>query len=91
MNKAEFITAFADKAGITKVEADVAFSAIFEIIAAELAKQEKVVIPGFGSFTSKVRAERKGRNPSTGKEMTIPKAVVAHFKAAAQLKDIINK
>ena len=91
MNKAEFIAALAEKAGITKSEAEVAFSATFEIITSELAKQEKVMIPGFGGFATKVRAERKGRNPATGQEMTIPKAVVAHFKAAAQLKEIINK
>lgn len=91
MNKAEFIAALAEKAGITKSEADSIFAATFDLITSELAKQEKVVIPGFGNFTTKVRAERKGRNQSTGQEMTIPEAVVAHFKPATQLKDLINK
>lgn len=91
MNKAEFIDALAEKAGISKSDAEVAYAATFEVITEELAKQEKVMVPGFGSFTTKVRAERKGRNPATGQEMTIPKAVVAHFKPATQLKEIINK
>lgn len=91
MNKADFIAEMAEKAGITKSEAEAAFSAVFEILTAELAKQEKVVIPHFGTFSSKVRAARKGRNPSTGEEITIPEAVVASFKSSTQLKDAINK
>jgi DNA-binding protein HU-beta len=90
MNKAELIAAIAEKAGITKVEAEVAFSATFEVIADALAKQDKVAIPGFGNFATKIREERKGRNPATGKDIIIPKAVVANFKVAAQLKDSIN-
>ena len=63
----------------------------FDTITEELVKQEKIMIPGFGGFSSKVRSERKGRNPSTGKEMVIPKAIVASFKPAAQLKESINQ
>ena len=91
MNKAEFITALADKSGITKSEAEAAYTTTFELISSELANQEKVIIPHFGTFSTKVRAERQGRNPSTGQEMTIPEAVVAHFKVAVQLKEKINK
>lgn len=90
MNKAEFITAIAEQAGLTKTQAEAAFQVTFAIITSALAKQDKVMIPGFGGFSSKVRAERKGRSPSTGKEITIPKAMVAQFKAATQLKETIN-
>lgn len=90
MTKAELIAAIAEKADITKAQAETAFNATFEVISAQLAKQEKVMVPGFGGFSTKVRAERKGRNPSTGKEITIPKAVVAGFKPATQLKESIN-
>lgn len=48
------------------------------------------MIPGFSEFPTKVREERKGWNSSTGKEMTILKTVVANFKAAMQLKEIIH-
>jgi DNA-binding protein HU-beta len=91
MNKAELIAAIATKAGITKEDAMIAFSATFETIADAMAKQEKIAIPGFGNFQVKVRAERKGRNPATGAEMIIPKAIVANFKPATQLKEIINQ
>lgn len=90
MNKAEFITAIAEKSGMAKADVEVIFSATFDTITEALVKQDKIAIPGFGSFATKVREERKGRNPSTGKEMTIPKTVVANFKAATQLKENIN-
>jgi DNA-binding protein HU-beta len=90
MNKAELLSAIAEKAGITKEAAQTAFSATFEIIAETMAKLDKVAIPGFGNFQGKLRAERKGRNPSTGKDIIIPQAVVANFKAATQLKEKMN-
>lgn len=90
MNKKEFIAAIAEKSGMTKADVEVIFSATFDTITEALVKQNKIMIPGFGSFSTKVREERKGRNPSTGKEMTIPTIVVANFKAATQLKENIN-
>ena len=56
----------------------------------EAVKEAKVMIPGFGGFAVKTRAARKGRNPSTGKEMEIPEAKVASFKVSSQLKELIN-
>ena len=90
MNKAELIAAIADKAGISKKDAEIAFSATFEIITTAMVSQDKIAIPGFGNFVTKVRAERKGRNPSTGKDIVIPKTIVVNFKAATQLKDSVN-
>lgn len=90
MTKAEMIAIIAEKTGLTKSQAESAFSATFETITELLAKQEKAMIPGFGGFSSKVRAERKGRNPATGKEIIIPKSIVASFKPAVQLKEKIN-
>lgn len=91
MNKAELIALIADKSGITKSQAELALKATFETITEELVKQEKVMIQGFGGFSTKVRPERKGRNPATGKEILIPKAIVANFKPALQLKESINQ
>lgn len=90
MNKAELIASIAEKSGLTKTQAESAFSATFETITAIMVQQEKVMIPGFGGFSTKVRNERKGRNPASGKEMIIPKAIVANFKPATQLKETIN-
>lgn len=90
MNKAELIAAIAEKSNLTKSQAEAAFGAMFDTIAKVMTTQGKILIPGFGGFSVKERAERVGRNPSTGKPITIPKAMVASFKPATQLKQIIN-
>ena len=90
MNKSELIASIAEKSNLTKDQAENALKAVFETITDVMVKQDKVMIPGFGGFSTKIRAERKGRNPSSGKEMIIPKAIVANFKVAIQLKEIIN-
>jgi len=90
MTKAELIAMIAEKTGLTKTQTESVFSATFATITELMTKQTDVMVPGFGKFITKIRAERKGRNPSTGKEITIPKATVASFKPASQLKEIIN-
>lgn len=60
------------------------------VISEALAKQDKIAVPGFGTFSTKIRTERKGRNPSNGEEMTIPRALVVNFKPAPQLKEKLN-
>ena len=91
MTKAEFIAAIAEKTSISKNDVELVYSAIFSTLTEVLAKQDKIAIPKFGNFATKIRAERKGRNPSSGQEMIIPRAVVANFKPATQLKDALNK
>ena len=90
MNKAELIAAIADKANLTKAQAELAYKAVFDTIADQLAKLDKVMIPGFGGFSSKKRPARKGRNPSNGQEILIAESIVASFKAASQLKELMN-
>lgn len=91
MTKAEFIAAISEKLGFTKAQSETVCDTVFDTIADVLVKQDKILIPGFGGFSTKIRAERKGRNPSTQKEMIIPKAVVVSFKPATQLKEKVNK
>lgn len=91
MTKTELIALIAEKTGLTKSQAENTFNTTFETIAELMAKQQDVSIPGFGKFVTKIRAERKGRNPSTGQEIIIPKATVANFKPASQLKEAINE
>lgn len=90
MNKSELIGLIAEKSNLTKAQAEIAFNSTFEVITETLIKESKVMIPGFGGFAVKTRAERKGRNPSTGQEMVIPEARVASFKVSSQLKELIN-
>ena len=87
MTKQELIAAVAENAGIKKVEAEKAITATFETITHAL---EKVQLVGFGTFEVKDRAARKGRNPKTGEEITIPASKNPSFKAGKALKDAVN-
>ena len=90
MTKADFINYLAAKLNMSKTEADTVFSAVFETLTEVLVNQDKMLVPDFGTFSTKIREERAGRNPATGKEMTIPRAVVINFKSATRLKEKLN-
>ena len=91
MNKTELIAAVAEKAGLSKKDADAAVSAVFDAVTAELAKGEKVQLIGFGTFEVRERAAKTGRNPRTGETITIPASKVPAFKAGAALKNAVAK
>lgn len=91
MNKTELVASVAEKAGITKKDAEKVINAVFNSIEEALANNDKVQIIGFGTFEVKTREERKGRNPQTGKEITIPASKSPVFKAGKGLKDVVNK
>lgn len=85
MNKAELISAIAEKTGFTKVQAKSALEAFVGATTDALKAGDKVSLVGFGTFAVTKRAERKGRNPQTGKEMTIKAKKVVKFKAGSEL------
>jgi DNA-binding protein HU-beta len=91
MNRAELIELIADRAEVTKAAAERALSGLLEAIATSLQKGEPVVLVNFGTFVVKTRAARKGRNPQTGKEITIKEAKVVSFKAGKALKETVKK
>lgn len=91
MNKTELVASVAEKAGMTKKDAEKVINAVFSSIEEALANEDKVQIIGFGTFEVKTREERKGRNPQTGKEITIPASKSPVFKAGKGLKDVVNK
>ena len=91
MNKAELVAAVAEKSGLSKKDSEKAVTAAFDVISDELAKGGKVQLVGFGSFESKVRNARIGRNPRTKEEIEIPASRVPVFKAGKALKDSIVK
>ena len=91
MNKAELVAAVAEKSGLSKKDSDKAVTAAFDIISEALAKGGKVQLVGFGSFESKVRNARIGRNPRTKQEIEIPASRVPVFKAGKALKDDVAK
>ena len=90
MNKAELVAVMAEKAEISKKDAEKALKAFTEVVAEEMKKGEKVQLVGFGTFETSERAARTGRNPQTGAEMTIPASKAPKFKAGKALKDSIN-
>ena len=91
MNKAELVSAVAEKAGLSKKDSEKAINAAFESITETLAAGEKVQLVGFGSFEVKKRAARIGRNPKTKESIEIPASVVPVFKAGKALKDAVAK
>ena len=90
MNKADLIAAIAAKTGETKKNAEASINALIDVIAESLKDGEKIQVVGFGSFEVRERAERKGRNPQTGKEMKIAAKKAPVFKAGKALKDAVN-
>ena len=91
MNKTELIAATAEKAGLTKKDAERALNAAFEAITASLVAGDKVQVSGFGIFETKKREARTGRNPLTKETIQIPATRVPGFKASKSLKDAVAK
>ena len=90
MNKTELVNAVATKSELTKQDSKKAVDALFESISNTLAKEEKIQLLGFGTFEVRERAERTGRNPQTGEEMTIPASKVPAFKPGKELKAAVK-
>ena len=90
MNKAELVAAVAEKAEISKKDAEAAVKALTDVVAEELKKGEKVQLVGFGTFEVSSRAAREGRNPQSGAPMKIAASKAPKFKAGKALKDMLN-
>ena len=91
MNKTELIAAVAEKAGITKKDAERVINATVDTITASLVAGDKVQVSGFGIFEVKTREARIGRNPRTKEEIKIPATKLPAFKASKTLKDAVAK
>jgi DNA-binding protein HU-beta len=89
LNKTELVGLIAEKAEITKKDAEKTLSAVLDSIEETMVKGDKVQLVGFGTFEVRERAERTGRNPQTGADITIPAAKVPAFKPGKALKDAI--
>ncbi|WP_434310815.1 HU family DNA-binding protein [Hominifimenecus sp. rT4P-3] len=90
MNKTELIAAVAEKAEISKKDAEKALKAFTDTVAQELKNGEKVQLVGFGTFEVSKREAREGRNPRTGETMKIAATNMPKFKAGKALKDMMN-
>ena len=90
MTKNELIAVTAEKAGMTKKDAERLLNAAIDAITASLSKGEKVALSGFGTFEIRERAERKGRNPKTGEVVTVPACKYLAFASAKAVKESLN-
>ena len=90
MNKTELVTNVAAKAGLKKKDAESAVNAFMEVVQQAMVEGDKVQLIGFGTFEMKTRPERTGRNPQTGKEMTILASSTLAFKPSSTFKTVIK-
>ncbi|MCC8060756.1 MAG: HU family DNA-binding protein [Clostridiales bacterium] len=90
MNRTELIAAVAEKAGVTRKDAEAAVKAFVDVVADELKNGGRVQLVGFGTFEVSERAEREGRNPQTGETLKIAASKSPKFKAGKALKDAVN-
>ncbi len=87
MNKGELVDAVAKRANVTKKEAEAVISATIDTIMDAVASNDKVTLVGFGSFESRERKAREGRNPRTNEKMEIPATTVPAFSAGKLFKE----
>jgi len=90
MNKTELVSAISKDSKLSKKDSEAALNAVIGNISSSLAKGEKVVLVGFGTFEVRKRASRKGRNPATGVAIKIAASKAPAFKAGKGLKDKVN-
>lgn len=90
MNKTELAAVIAEKAELTKKDAEAALNAFMDSVKEALAKGDKVSLVGFGTFEVRERAAREGKNPRTGENLTIAACKVPAFKPGKALKDKVN-
>ena len=91
MNKAAIVARVARRMGLNKFAAEGAVDTVLEAIAESLAKEEDVRIAGFGTFRTRSRAARQGRNPATGESVRIPASKIPSFKAARGLREAVKR
>lgn len=89
MNKTELIAVAAEQAGLSKKDTEKALAAMLDAITAALASGEKVSLVGFGTFETKSRNARMGRNPKTKDEIRIPASKAPVFKAGKALREAV--
>lgn len=90
MNKSELVDAIAQKTDMSKASAGKAVDAMVEVIGDTLRKGDQVTLVGFGTFLTRQREAREGRNPRTGQTIQIKASRVPSFKAGKALKDAVN-
>jgi integration host factor subunit beta len=90
MTKADLIEEVAKIAEVTRKDGEVIVETIFDSIVKSLRAGDKIEIRGFGSFRTRQRKPRTGRNPKTGAKVEVPAKTIPFFKPSKELKDMVN-
>ena len=90
MNKTELVEAVVKKTGLSKKDAGAALQAVIDAVVGAVAKKKKVQLVGFGTFESRKRKARTGKNPRTGEALKIAAATIPAFKPGKAFKDAVN-
>jgi integration host factor subunit beta len=90
MTKADLIEEVSRVVEMTRKESEVIVEAIFDSIVRSLRGGDKIEIRGFGSFRTRQRQSRVGRNPKTGTRVEVPAKKIPYFKPSKELKDVVN-
>jgi DNA-binding protein HU-beta len=90
VNKKDLVDLMADKAEVSRAQAEKALNAFLDGVKESLKEGEKVALVGFGSFSVSERAARKGRNPQTGAEIDIPASKAPKFTASKEFKKALK-
>jgi len=88
--KKDLLAKIAEQTGLSLNKANEAFVAVFDAIGNVLTSKDSIQIAGFGSFKTKERKARVGRNPKTGEAINIPASIIADFKLSSNLKNRLN-
>ena len=91
MNKQELVNAIATETGLSKKDTEATLNSFVNVVSNALSKKDKVQLIGFGTFETRKRAARTGRNPQTGEEIKIKASTVPAFKPGKTLKEKVNK
>ena len=90
MTKADIIKILAEQVGLTRREAAEVLSVVLDGVVGAIRAGEKVELRGFGSFRTRRRQARAGRNPRTGAQVHVPPKLVPYFKPGKQLRDVLG-
>jgi DNA-binding protein HU-beta len=90
MNKNELVGKIATKSGLTKKDVETVLNEFLGQVTDALSSGDKVQLIGFGTFETRKRSGRTGRNPQTGKEIALPETTVPAFKAGNKLKEAVK-
>ena len=91
MTKADLIEEVSRLAELTRKDSEIIVETIFESIVTSLRAGDKIEIRGFGSFRTRQRKPRMGRNPKTGEKVEVPAKKIPFFKPSKELKDLVNE